>query len=42
LVMQTRLDLKRVAERAGFNSAQHLRRVWLRWESRPPSAFRER
>jgi transcriptional regulator GlxA family with amidase domain len=42
LIMQTRLDLKRVAERAGFNSAQHLRRVWLRWESRPPSAFRDR
>jgi transcriptional regulator GlxA family with amidase domain len=42
LVMQTRLDLKRVAERAGFHSAQHLRRVWLRRESSPPSAFRDR
>lgn len=40
LVMQTRLDLERIARRAGFHSAQHLRRVWLRWERQPPSAFR--
>jgi transcriptional regulator GlxA family with amidase domain len=40
LVVQTRLDLEEVAKRAGFHSAQHLRRVWLRWEKRPPSAFR--
>ena len=40
LVMQTRLDLERVAKRAGFRSAQQLRRVWLRWEARPPSLFR--
>jgi transcriptional regulator GlxA family with amidase domain len=42
LVTQSRLDLERVAARAGFRSAQHLRRVWSRWESRPPSAFRTR
>lgn len=42
LVIQTRLDLEQVARRAGFRSAQHLRRVWLRRESLPPSAFRER
>jgi transcriptional regulator GlxA family with amidase domain len=42
LVMQTRLDLERVAKRAGFHSAQHLRRVWSRWERQPPSAFRGR
>ena len=30
-----------LAARAGFRSAQHLRRVWSRWETRPPSAFRE-
>jgi transcriptional regulator GlxA family with amidase domain len=41
LVMQSRLDLERVAARAGFHSAQHMRRVWRRWEPRPPSAFRE-
>jgi len=34
------LDLERVAARAGFRSAQHLRRVWSRWEAQPPSAFR--
>jgi transcriptional regulator GlxA family with amidase domain len=41
LVTQSRLDLERVAARAGFRSAQHLRRVWSRWETRPPSACRE-
>jgi transcriptional regulator GlxA family with amidase domain len=40
LVTGSRLDLERVAARAGFRSAQHLRRVWARWEARPPSAFR--
>lgn len=40
LVTGSRLDLERVAARAGFRSAQHLRRVWSRWETRPPSAFR--
>ena len=42
LVTGSRLDLERVAARAGFRSAQHLRRVWSRWEGRPPSAFRAR
>ena len=42
LVTESRLDLERVAVRAGFGSAQHLRRVWSRWEARPPSAFRGR
>ncbi len=42
LVTQSRLDLERVAMRAGFRSAQHLRRVWSRWEDRPPSALRGR
>lgn len=40
ILMQSRLDLKSVAAHAGFRSAQHLRRVWSRWESRPPSDFR--
>ncbi len=40
LVTQSRLDLERIAVRAGFRSAQHLRRVWARWESQSPSAFR--
>jgi transcriptional regulator GlxA family with amidase domain len=42
LVTQSKLDLERVAAKAGFRSAQHLRRVWARWESQPPSAFRAR
>jgi transcriptional regulator GlxA family with amidase domain len=42
LVTQSSLDLERVAAKAGFRSAQHLRRVWSRWEARPPSAFRAR
>jgi transcriptional regulator GlxA family with amidase domain len=40
LVIGSALDLEHVAMRAGFHSAQHLRRVWSRWEPRPPSAFR--
>ena len=42
LVTQSRLDLERIAVRSGFRSAQHLRRVWSRWEQQPPSAFRAR
>lgn len=42
MVTRSKLDLERVAAKAGFRSAQHLRRVWARWESRPPSAFRPR
>jgi transcriptional regulator GlxA family with amidase domain len=42
LVSGSALDLERVAARAGFHSAQHLRRVWSRWEAQPPSAFRSR
>jgi transcriptional regulator GlxA family with amidase domain len=42
LVTGSRLDLEGIAARAGFGSAQHLRRVWSRWEARPPSALRSR
>jgi len=42
LLTQSRLDLERVAWRAGFHSAQHLRRVWARWEREPPSSYRTR
>ena len=42
LVTHSRLDLEQVASRAGFSSAQHLRRVWSRWEALPPSALRGR
>jgi transcriptional regulator GlxA family with amidase domain len=40
LITQTDLAMERVAERAGFASAHHLRRVWRRWESGPPAAVR--
>ncbi|TLZ27172.1 MAG: helix-turn-helix domain-containing protein, partial [Gammaproteobacteria bacterium] len=40
LVTHSRLDLERVAAKSGFRSAQHLRRVWSRWEARPPGASR--
>lgn len=40
LIAQSRLDIERVAAKAGFRSAQQLRRVWARWEARSPSAFR--
>jgi transcriptional regulator GlxA family with amidase domain len=40
LVTQSRLDLEHVAQRAGFSSAQQLRRVWSRWERQPPSTLR--
>jgi transcriptional regulator GlxA family with amidase domain len=42
LVTGSRLDLEQVAARAGFRSAAHLRRVWSRWEAKPPSALRSR
>jgi transcriptional regulator GlxA family with amidase domain len=40
LVTQSKLDLERIATRAGFRSAQQLRRVWARWELGTPSEFR--
>ena len=40
LVTQSRLNLENVAERAGFTSAHQLRRVWRRWESQSPAAYR--
>jgi transcriptional regulator GlxA family with amidase domain len=42
MVMRSPLDLEHVAARAGFRSAQHLRRVWSRWEAQSPSACRLR
>lgn len=40
LVVRTRLHLEQVAKRAGFSSAQHLRRVWMQREKQPPGRFR--
>ncbi|GFE84757.1 AraC family transcriptional regulator [Steroidobacter agaridevorans] len=40
MVMNSDLALERVAERSGFSSAHHLRRVWRRWERASPAEFR--
>ena len=40
LLAQTRLDVERVAERAGFASARQLRRAWHRWYPAPPRESR--
>jgi transcriptional regulator GlxA family with amidase domain len=40
MVMNSDLALERVAERSGFSSAHHLRRVWRRWERVPPAECR--
>lgn len=40
LLTNSSLNIERVAERSGFSSAHHLRRVWRRWESRAPSEQR--
>lgn len=40
LLRETRLDLERIAEKAGFGSAQHMRRVWRKFQPHTPSAAR--
>jgi transcriptional regulator GlxA family with amidase domain len=40
LLVNSRLDIERVAERSGFSSAHHLRRVWRRWETLSPAVQR--
>lgn len=41
LVGRTRLGMEQVAERAGFNSARHMRRVWRQFHPAAPSLLRE-
>jgi transcriptional regulator GlxA family with amidase domain len=41
LLGHTRLDMDRVAERSGFNSARQLRRAWRRSHATPPRAARD-
>ncbi len=36
----SQLDLERIAERTGFGSSRHLRRVWHKFETLPPSRAR--
>ncbi|MDQ1194938.1 helix-turn-helix domain-containing protein [Agrobacterium sp. SORGH_AS 787] len=40
IISQSRLDMEAVAERAGFASARHLRRIWQQHHTKPPTAFR--
>ncbi|MET0226194.1 MAG: helix-turn-helix domain-containing protein [Dokdonella sp.] len=40
LLGQTRLDMERIAERAGFASARQLRRAWRRSYATPPQQAR--
>ncbi|MCJ2017712.1 helix-turn-helix domain-containing protein [Methylobacterium sp. E-065] len=40
LIAQTDLGLEQVAERAGFASARHLRRVWAQFHATAPSVLR--
>lgn len=40
LLVESTLDIETVAERAGFGSARHLRRIWGKYETGTPSAGR--
>lgn len=40
ILAHSRLDMEAVAERSGFASARHLRRVWQQHHDQPPSSFR--
>lgn len=40
LLAQSTLDMEAIAERAGFGSARHLRRIWGKYETAPPSESR--
>lgn len=41
LLAQSSLDMETIAERAGFGSARHLRRIWGKFEAAPPSESRQ-
>lgn len=40
LLAQSTLDMETIAERSGFGSARHLRRIWGKYETAPPSDSR--
>ena len=40
LLAESALDIEAIAERAGFGSARHLRRIWGKYEAATPSAMR--
>jgi transcriptional regulator GlxA family with amidase domain len=41
LLAQSTLDMETVAQRSGFGSARHLRRIWGKYEAAPPSQSRQ-
>ena len=41
LLAQSSLDMEAIAQRAGFGSARHLRRIWGKYETAPPSESRQ-
>lgn len=42
LISHSSFDMETVAQRAGFGSARHLRRIWGKYETAPPSQSRLR
>lgn len=40
ILVNSRLDMEAVAERCGFASARHMRRVWQQHHAQPPSSYR--
>lgn len=40
LIAHSSLDMETVAERAGFGSARHMRRIWQKYDAAPPSSSR--
>lgn len=40
MLSHSRLDMETVAERAGFSSPRHLRRIWAQHNALPPSHYR--
>lgn len=40
ILTNSRLDMETVAERSGFSSARHLRRVWQQHHAQPPASYR--
>ena len=40
VLANSRLDMERVAEKSGFASPRHMRRVWSKYNTLPPSHYR--
>ena len=40
VLVNSRLDMERVAEKSGFASPRHMRRVWSKYNTLPPSHYR--